>query len=114
MSFVERRGEDRWRARYRGPDRRERSKTFARKVDAERFLTTIEGAKLRGEWVDPGLGRTTYRAWVDDWWATTTNLRPSTRARDEAYLTSYILPRFGEIPLAAVGQLDVRSWVAEL
>ena len=38
MAHVEKRAPGRWRARYRGPDGRERSKTFGRRTDAERFL----------------------------------------------------------------------------
>ena len=50
-------GRPRWRARYRDPSGRERSKSFARKVDGEQFLVSIEDAKLRGASVDPQLGR---------------------------------------------------------
>jgi hypothetical protein len=32
------RGRNRWRARWRDPSGRQRTKSFARKVDAERFL----------------------------------------------------------------------------
>ena len=46
-----------WRVRYRAPDHRERSKSFARKVDAERFLISVEASKLEGRWVDPQLCR---------------------------------------------------------
>lgn len=56
MGFVEKRvrgsGDDEivtWRARYRGPDGRERNRSFDRKVDADRFLTTVEADMLRGE-----------------------------------------------------------------
>lgn len=35
MAHVEKRGAGRWRARYRDPDGRERSRTFARRVDAD-------------------------------------------------------------------------------
>lgn len=41
-----------WRARYRTPSGAERSKSFDRKVDAERFLTTIESSKIMG-WGTP-------------------------------------------------------------
>jgi hypothetical protein len=34
--------------RYRDPAGAQRTKTFGRKVDAERFLTTVESAKLTG------------------------------------------------------------------
>ena len=70
-----------YRARYRDPAGREHSKTFTRRVDAERFVIEVEHAKSRGTWVDPTLGRITFAAWLDQWWATTTNLRESTRRR---------------------------------
>ncbi len=38
----------RWHARYRDPDCHERTKDFARKADAERFLATITADVLRG------------------------------------------------------------------
>ena len=42
MGHVQKRttdeGQVRWKARYRGPDRKERSKTFPRKVDAQQWL----------------------------------------------------------------------------
>jgi hypothetical protein len=44
-------------ARWRDPDGRERSRSFARKLDAQRFLATVETAKLRGSYVDPSAGR---------------------------------------------------------
>jgi integrase len=103
-----------WRARYRGPDGRERSRTFSRRPDAERFLTSVEGAKLRGDWTDPQLARRRYGGWLVQWQGTERNLRPSTRARDDAYLRNYVLPRFGDVSLGAIEQLDVRTWVAEL
>jgi hypothetical protein len=63
VAHIEKRGAGRWRARYRGPDRRERSNTFARKVDVERWLAGIEVSKAKGEWIDPAAGRITLEAW---------------------------------------------------
>lgn len=34
-------------------DGRERSKTFTRKSDAEKFLTSVQADMLRGQYVDP-------------------------------------------------------------
>jgi integrase len=117
MGHVERRvwsGKVSYRARYRDPAGRERSKSFARKADAERWLAEVEHAKTRGLWTDPRLGRIRFADWLTAWWATTTNLRPTTRARDETLLRRHALPRFGQLPLASIGQLEVRSWVAQL
>src|SRR5919197_1228713 len=117
MAHIEKRirnGQVSYRARYRDPAGRERSKSFSRKLDADRFVVQVEHAKSRGDWVDPTLGRITFADWLDQWWATTTNLRVSTRARDEASLRVHAVPRFGRMPLAAIHQIEVRAWVADL
>lgn len=103
-----------WEARYRAPDGRYRSRTFPTKREAQRFVAEVEVDKARGSWVDPAGGRILLADWTEQWWTTTTNLRPSTRVRDESYLASYILPAFGRVPLGRITQLDVRAWVAEL
>ena len=103
-----------YRVRYRDPAGGQRSKVFARKADAQRFLNETETAKTRGTWTDPVLGRVLFRDWLGEWWATTTNLRASTRARDDSLLRRFALPRFGAASLAAISQRDVRAWVAEL
>jgi hypothetical protein len=103
-----------WEVRYYDPDRRLRGKTFARKVDAERFRAAVEVDKLAGTFADPALGKTPLAEWAARWQATTVHLRPSTRARDAMLLERFILPRFGRRQLAAIGQLDIRTWVADL
>jgi Phage integrase, N-terminal SAM-like domain len=109
-----RKGRVTYRARYRDPAGREKARVFTRRVDAQRFLTEVENSKLRGTWTDPALGRVMFQEWLAEWWSTTTNLRPSTRARDEMLLRRYALPRFGNQPLAAIRQREVRTWVADL
>ena len=51
MAHIEKRmrgGRPSYRARYRAPDGTERNKTFRRKVDAEKFLATVEGVIPEG------------------------------------------------------------------
>ncbi len=114
MASIEKRGAGRWLARYRDPQGRQRSKTFSRRIDAEQYLIKTEHAKQRGEWTDPAFGKKLYGEWIKDWKATTKNLRPSTRARDESVLRSLILPTFSDRSLSSIGQLDVRTWAASL
>ena len=52
MSHIQKRADRRYRARWLDPDGRERSRTFARKADAERHLAAVEGAKLSGAYVN--------------------------------------------------------------
>ena len=56
-----------WRARYRGPDGHQHSKSFRRKVDAERWLLTEENAALTGSWVDPKAGTVLLGEYAEAW-----------------------------------------------
>ena len=103
-----------WRARYWGPDGRQHSRSFARKADAQRWLAEVEHDKTRGHWTNPALGRVRFSAWVEEWQATTNNVRPATAVRDRMLLDRYLEPRFGPLPLASISQRDVRAWVTEL
>jgi hypothetical protein len=117
MVHIDRRnrgGTIRYVARYIDPAGRERSKSFTRRADAQKYLTEIEAAKLKGIWVDPKHGRTWFQDWHDEWWGSVVNLRPSTRLRDEIYLRRYVVVRFGDMPLDAIRQREVRAWVAWL
>ena len=49
----------RWQVRYRDPDSRERSRTFTRRVDADRFAATVTADVVRGEYIDPRQGKVT-------------------------------------------------------
>ena len=56
-----------WLARYRGPDGRQHSRTFNKKIDAERWLRAEESRGDRGEWVDPTAGQVTFAEWSETW-----------------------------------------------
>lgn len=114
MAHVEKRGPNRWRARYRGPDGRERSKTFAKKVDAERWVRAREVSKDTGDWIDPRLGRRLFVEWVKEYESTITGLRPSTLARDDSYMRNHVIPTFGRTQLGAIDAMSVRTWIAKL
>jgi integrase len=120
MAHIQDRGRkvpaaSRYRARYRAPDGRERSKCFARKIDAERFLSTVESSKLRGDWIDPALGRTTLEEWAAIWLASVRGtLKPKTVAGYESVLRSRILPTFGNHPLSAPLPSEVQAWVSAM
>jgi hypothetical protein len=51
MAHIRRHPVDRtkWQVRYIDPNGRERSKTFPRKVDGEKFLIHVEAQKQRAE-----------------------------------------------------------------
>jgi integrase len=83
-------------------------------VDAERFLVSIEDAKLRGAYVDPAAGKVPFSEWAERWIRTTAALRPNTRKDYRTLLNNQVLPAFGDTTLVAIDALAVREWVAEL
>jgi len=109
MGSVRRLPSGRWRARWREPGSlTENGRTFARRRDAEAFLARVEESMVEGTYLDPKLGRVPFREWVDRWWATTMHLRPSSRARAEGIVRNWLVPRFGDRPLAAIRANDRR------
>jgi len=114
MAHISKRGPGRWKARYRAPDGRERSQTFPRKVDAERFLAEMAVAKNRGQWIDPRAGKLPFGEWAAESYAARIDLRESSRARDEGYLRLHVLPYFETIPLARIERRNVQEWITKL
>ena len=111
---IDRRGNGRYRARYQGPDRTWRSRTFDRRIDAQRWLSN-ELVKIdRGEWVDPRAGRTSFESVAERWMAGRIALRETTQARDRSYLDSLVLPYLGDRPVGGVSPSDLEAWVADL
>lgn len=113
-STIDRRDNGRYRARYVGPDKRWKSKTFDRKIDAERWLRYQLSSIDRGEWIDPALRRTQFGELADRWLSTIAGLRPKTRANYESLLACHVLPQFGEHELAQVNRVAAREWLAGL
>lgn len=67
-----------------------------------------------GSWVDRRLGRQPLSDWFEEWWPIRTDLRPSTTARDESHYRNHVLPKFGDIPLAAIDYALLTARIAEL
>lgn len=98
-----------WQARYVGPDGKERTRRFARKVDAERWLDTVGGDIARGTWVDPEGGKVQTRKYAEEWLAGR-RLRLTTRSKYQQLLDHHLLPVFGDLPLAKLSPSMVRRW----
>ncbi len=114
MASIGKRPDGRWRARYRGPDKRERSKHFDRKVDAEKWLAAMSVSKDRGEWVDPSLSVVRLSEWSQQWLAGQTHLKPSTRTRYASLLATHVVPTFGNVRLSELRHAAVQTWVSGL
>lgn len=112
---IQNKGGVRWEARYYGPDGKERSKRFTTKGAAEALLDRNSTSKQRGEWIDPNDGKVRLATFVQaTFLPTLVGLELTSRARDESYIRTHIIPAFGTSPLASIGYAGCQSWVNEL
>jgi integrase len=103
-----------WQVRYIDPAGRERSKTFRRKVDAEKYLIHIEAQKQRAEWINPELSATPFGEWAARWLATRSHLKPKTRAGYESLFRAWVLPAFGNTRLDRIEPMAVEAWIVDM
>lgn len=109
MASVERWKGNRWRARYRTPDGKSRGRVFDRKVDAERFLVSMEHGKLTGAYVDPSAGKVTVAAYWSTW-AARQPWRQSSRDVAASYFRNHVEPGIGGRPLNTLRRGDIEAW----
>lgn len=111
-----------WKATYRGPDGRERSKTCRTKAEAETWLATEQADRVRGVYVDPAAGRITLAAYAEQWiavqpWRASTVIRRSRAfgascppsATDRYGVSARASSRPGHRARGSVGTIDSRG-----
>lgn len=108
MASIDRRASGKYLARWREyPGGPQKTRTFSRKIDAEKFLDGIRGDMVRGAYVDPDAGRQTFEVFADewaaaqDWKATSRESWPFIRAR--------LVPLLGKVPLGSVDRLALQA-----
>jgi integrase len=121
MASVERRerlGRDgqivrRYFVRWRGPDNQQRSKSFRRKVDADRFAVTVSADLVRGQYVDPDAGKILFRTYAEQWLSTQT-FDELTRQAVELRLRRHAYPLLGKRLLNDIRPSTVQGWLRSL
>jgi len=107
-------GSIRYRVRYRTPDRRQTTKRgFSTKRDAQAWAEQLEVDKRRGAYVAPAAGRVKLGEYAKDWLESKHKLKPSTRARYQVVLDTFIAEHAG-VALGDISRELVRDWVADL
>lgn len=112
----QRTGKPRYLVRYRKPDGGQTKKRgFLTKRDAEQWLTAIEGAKQRGEFVAVSAGRVPLRSIAEPWLRTkATSVKPKTHDDITSAWELHVEPHWGSVSLQAIRPSMVESWVADL
>ena len=91
MASIEKRN-GMYRVRFRDPIGRPRSKTFVRKVDADRFAREVEVDKDRGSWIDPRMSEISLQTWSEAFPSSSLSLAPTSLQTYRRDLERYVLP----------------------
>ena len=112
MGHIRKRSDRKYQARWINPEGRECAQTFNRKIDAERHLAAVEGAKLTGAYVDHA-SKITVAEYARQWAAARPH-RQSTAARTAYLIEKHIAAtRLGDRRLSAVRPTEVQAWVTD-
>jgi integrase len=121
MAYVERRerlGADgqllkSYGVRWRGPDGRERNKTFKKKVEADRFCAVVSADLVRGQYVDPDAGKIPFKTYARKWIQAQT-FEETTREAVELRLRLHAFPALGDRYLSEVQPSTIQGWLRTL
>jgi integrase len=102
-----------WVCRWRDEAGKQRKKGFTRKVDADKFRADVEHQLNTGTYVDAAAGKTTFRAYAEQWRAAQPH-RPRTAERVESQLRVHVYPAFGGRPIAQVRTSELQAFVTGL
>lgn len=102
-----------WRARWRNPAGKDRSKVFTRKTDARTHIAQVESTKTHGTYVDPALARQKFERFVEDDWLPAQDWKQTTM-ESWPYVWARLKPQLGGYPLGSIDQLTLKSVRAEL
>jgi integrase len=102
-----------WRVAWRDDSGRQRSQSFARKVDASRFRAKVEHELHTGRYVDPHAGKITVAEVAAEWLDRQT-FDVATRIAVESRLRVHVLPTLGPVELRALKPSGVQGWVRML
>ena len=98
----------RWMGRYVDDEGKERTKSFARKVDARAWLDEQSAALTMGTWVDPTRASITFSTYFEQWAEAKVWRTPGSRAAAEQAAASVT---FGSVPMARLDETHLQAWV---
>jgi len=90
------------------------SQTFARKEEAQRWLTLTEARMVRDEWIAPERARILLKDYSERWISQRPNLRPRTVDLYTWILGKHVTPYLGAVPVGRIDTPMVRDWRSDL
>jgi hypothetical protein len=101
----------RYQASYWHEDKRRNAPyTFKTNADAQAWLSVTEADILRGAWIDPKLGKVTFKHYAEQWRAGQVHRR-GTALQVETNLRRHVYPRLGDQRITSIRPSDVQGLV---
>lgn len=110
---------DRWLVRWRDDQGNQGKRSFAKKSGrdpetcAEAFDAQRTADTVRGDWIDPRIGRTPFSEYAPIWMKSRLH-KTGTVDTYEGHLRNHIIPVFGKSGLATIRPTMVQQWVKDL
>lgn len=106
-------GARRYDVRYRTPEGRYKTQTFAKLAEALRFQATTKADMARGRYIDPAAGQAPFREFSETW-LDARSIAVTTRERIEVYLRLHIWPVLGHKPVNGIKVSDIHRLTSSL
>lgn len=104
-----------WYALLSDGARRQQTRAFARREDADEFAAAVETDIRAGKFLDIKAADRSFAAVVEEWLeAKESTVRKSTLYRYKTVAKIHLLPQWGSLPLGAITRGDIQRWVGEL
>lgn len=103
----------RWLAVWLDPDKKERTKAFAKKDDAKAYGDKMEADAARGEYLDPDAGKEKFGD-VARKWLRLRSVSASSRRRYESVFRNHVEPVFGKRMVKAIRPSDIVEWLQDI
>src|SRR5579859_7295158 len=109
MASVEKRkdGRDGYVVRWRDEAGKQRKKSFPKKALADRYRAEVEHSLNVGAYVDPVAGKTTFRAYAEQWSQAQPH-RANTAANTKSRLEVHAYPVLGDRPSGRYGRASCK------
>jgi integrase len=114
MASIEKTEQGTYRVRWRNPQGRTRSKSFKIKQEAANHLRAIRSDLHTGHYTDPQAGKTRFGDWINEWHHSRIGIRPTTKARDDSYITNLIQPHLATHQLRLITPATIRTWISTI
>ncbi len=106
---------NRWLVGWYEPGRvQSRSKTFAKRADADAFAAEMEDDLRSGRYIDPAGRDRTFASTAEEWLKSKNRIKDSTWRRYRRELDNYVIPQWGHRKIGSITRPQIDSWVTQL